>query len=68
MMPAEEKAHTLTHYRCSYCGFVYDPAEGDPNHGAPPGTAFHAVPNGWRCPHCHTEHSAFAPWPAPPRA
>ena len=50
-------------YRCPYCGYVYDPAEGDPKHGVPPGTAFDDVPNGWRCPHCHTEHSAFTLWP-----
>ena len=50
------------------CGHVYDPAEGDPKHGALPGTPFQDVPNGWRCPECYTEHSAFSSWPAPAAA
>ena len=27
-------------YQCSVCGFIYDPAEGDPDNGVAPGTAF----------------------------
>lgn len=64
-MPARLKGTAMEQYRCPYCGYVYDPEVGDPKHGAPPGTSFDDVPNGWRCPECHTEHSAFAPWPAP---
>ena len=58
----------MEQYRCPSCGYVYDPDIADPAHGAPPGTAFDDVPAGWRCPECDTEHSAFAAWPAPPKA
>ena len=27
-------------YVCDICGYVYDPAEGDPDNGVAPGTAF----------------------------
>ena len=30
-------------YICEVCGYVYDPAEGDPDSGIEPGTAFEAV-------------------------
>ena len=29
-------------YVCDICGYVYDPAEGDPDNGVAPGTAFFA--------------------------
>ena len=37
-------------YVCSVCGYVYDPAEGDPDHGVQPGTAWENVPEDWVCP------------------
>ena len=30
----------LTKYRCSVCGYVYDPALGDPEGGIKPGVPF----------------------------
>ena len=29
------------------CGYVYDPAEGDPENGIAPGTAFEDLPEDW---------------------
>jgi rubredoxin len=37
-------------YECSICGYIYDPAEGDPASGVAPGTAFEALPGNWVCP------------------
>ena len=37
---------------CESCGFIYDPAEGDPDGGIPPGTAFEDIPDDWFCPVC----------------
>ena len=37
---------------CDPCGYVYDPAEGDPAGGIKPGTAFADIPSGWVCPLC----------------
>jgi len=39
-------------YKCTVCGHVYDPAEGDPDSGIAPGTAFDDIPDDWRCPIC----------------
>ncbi|MBR2254538.1 MAG: rubredoxin [Candidatus Methanomethylophilaceae archaeon] len=46
-------------YVCSVCGFVYDPANGDPDHGIPPGTAFEDLPADWRCPRCRQPKEKF---------
>lgn len=48
-------------YTCSLCGYVYDPAQGDPDHGVPPGTAFEALPEDWVCPECGAEKGVFEP-------
>ena len=39
-------------YVCTVCGWVYDPAEGDPEGGIAPGTAFEDIPDDWVCPLC----------------
>ena len=39
-------------YVCVICGDISDPAEGDPEGGIAPGTAFEDIPDGWTCPAC----------------
>lgn len=39
-------------YVCVICGYVYDPAAGDPDSGIAPGTAFEDLPADWVCPLC----------------
>ena len=39
-------------YQCSPCQYIYDPKEGDPDNGVPPGTAFEDLPDDWICPLC----------------
>jgi rubredoxin len=34
------------------CGYLYDPALGDPEAGVPPGVAFEDLPESWKCPVC----------------
>lgn len=46
-------------YRCTVCGYIYDPAKGDPDSGIAPGTAFPDVPDDWLCPECGAPKSAF---------
>jgi len=41
------------------CGYIYDPAEGDPEHGIPPGTAFEDLPEEWVCPVCGREKARW---------
>ena len=31
-------------YKCDPCGYIYDPAVGDPDNGIAPGTPFEALP------------------------
>ncbi|MFP4084116.1 MAG: rubredoxin [Desulfonatronovibrio sp.] len=44
---------------CGVCGYVYDPAEGDPDNGVNPGTRFEDVPNDWVCPVCGASKDEF---------
>lgn len=44
---------------CDVCGWVYDPAVGDPDGGIQPGTAWEDVPEGWTCPVCGAGKGAF---------
>ncbi len=46
-------------YVCSICGYVYDPAEGDPDNGVEPGTAFEDLPDDWTCPICGASKDDF---------
>ena len=41
------------------CGYIYDPAEGDTDHGVDPGTAWEDLPDDWVCPLCGAEKEAF---------
>lgn len=57
---AEKKeAHKMTKYRCTVCGYVYDPELGDPDGGIKPGTPFEQIPDDWVCPICGADKSAF---------
>ena len=46
-------------YVCSICGYVYDPAKGEPDHGVAPGTPWEDVPDDFECPDCGAGKDAF---------
>jgi rubredoxin len=46
-------------YRCKQCGWIYDPAVGDPRSGIPPGTPFADLPDSYKCPVCEVGKSRF---------
>lgn len=48
-------------YVCDVCGYVYDPATGDPDAGIAPGTAFENLPEDWVCPICGVGKEEFSP-------
>jgi rubredoxin len=48
-------------YVCGVCGYVYDPAKGDPEGKVAPGTEFDALPADWVCPVCGAGKSEFYP-------
>ncbi len=47
-------------YVCDVCGYVYDPAVGDPDSGIAPGTPFADIPDDWCCPECGVDKSQFS--------
>lgn len=46
-------------YKCDECGYVYNPDNGDQDHGVPPGTPFADLPSGWVCPSCENTKDNF---------
>jgi rubredoxin len=66
--PAKEKAQlpetevpVLAKWVCTVCGYIYDPAVGDPDGGVAPGTAFEDIPDDWVCPVCGVGKDEFEP-------
>jgi rubredoxin len=59
--PAKEEGK-MKKYVCLLCGYVYDPAQGDPHNKIPPGTPFEKLPDYWVCPNCGAEKSEFKVW------
>ena len=45
---------------CDLCGYVYDPAAGDPEGGVEPGTDFNDIPEDWVCPLCGAGKESFS--------
>ena len=42
----------MTRWRCTVCGYVYDPEEGDTDNDVDPGTVLEDLPQDWVCPDC----------------
>ena len=56
--PEKETAGTAK-YRCTICGYIYNPEDGDPDSGISPGTPFEKLPDNWICPICGADKSKF---------
>lgn len=54
------KEDSMERWVCQVCGYVYDPAKGDPDSGVAPGTKFEDLPDDWTCPICGAQKSDFA--------
>jgi len=46
-------------YKCTVCGYIYDPEKGDPESGVKPGTTFEELPDDWECPVCGVSKDEF---------
>ena len=46
-------------WKCKVCGYIYDPAEGDPENNISPGTSFEKIPEDWVCPACGAPKDMF---------
>jgi rubredoxin len=49
----------MDRYECTACGYIYDPANGDPDNAIPPGTSFEDLPEDWVCPQCGVSKDYF---------
>ncbi len=49
----------MAKYKCSVCGYVYDPEKGDPESNIAPGTPFEDLPDDWVCPVCGASKDEF---------
>jgi rubredoxin len=49
----------MSQYRCSVCGYIYDPSVGDPVSGIKSGISFEELPEDWVCPVCGAEKDKF---------
>lgn len=47
-------------YICDVCGWIYDPAIGDPDSGIAAGTSFDDIPDDWECPECGVGKDDFS--------
>lgn len=56
-----EGGYRVIKYQCTVCGYVYDPAAGDPDGGIAPGIAFEDLPDDWVCPECGVGKDMFEP-------
>ncbi len=55
----EKEAGKMAKYRCTVCGYIYDPAQGDPDSGVKAGTPFERLPADWVCPVCGAAKDKF---------
>ncbi len=55
----EKSDKGLSSYTCGICGYQYDPEEGDPTVGIPPGTPFEDLPDDYKCPICNAGKEYF---------
>lgn len=46
-------------YICINCGYVYDPAKGDPMNNVADDTPFAELPEAWVCPMCYATQDQF---------
>ena len=46
-------------WECMVCGYVYNPADGEPDGDISPGTSFEDLPEDWVCPDCGVGKDKF---------
>jgi len=55
----QKKESKMPKYRCTVCGYIYDPEKGDPDSGIEAGTPFEELPDDWVCPVCGAAKDQF---------
>jgi len=46
-------------HKCTICGYIYNPEQGETADGIEPGTAFEDIREDWLCPLCGAGKSEF---------
>jgi rubredoxin len=54
-----KEGRKMEKWQCTICGYIYDPAIGDPDNAISPGTPFEELPDDWLCPECGAEKDQF---------
>jgi len=49
----------MSKFKCTVCGYIYEPKKGDPESGVNPGTPFEDLPDDWVCPVCGAGKDEF---------
>ena len=57
--PVSEVVTEPKTWMCLICGWIYDEAAGDVEHGLAPGTRWTDVPINWTCPECGARKEDF---------
>jgi flavin reductase (DIM6/NTAB) family NADH-FMN oxidoreductase RutF/rubredoxin len=55
----KETVSKMAKYKCTVCGYIYDPELGDADGGIKPGTPFEEIPDDWVCPVCGASKDQF---------
>jgi rubredoxin len=55
-----KSGNAMKKYICEVCGYIYDPAVGDPDADIAPGTSFEDLPDSWVCPLCGVGKDEFS--------
>ena len=55
----EKEVAKVPKYKCTVCGYIYDPELGDPDGDIKPGTPFEEIPADWVCPVCGVAKDEF---------
>jgi rubredoxin len=55
----KEGGKNMDKWECLACGYIYDPAVGDPDSGIAPGMPFEDLPDDWVCPECGVGKDMF---------
>lgn len=50
---------TMDMYKCTKCGYIYNPGSGDASQNIPPKTPFEKLPETWLCPRCGATKKVF---------
>ncbi len=54
-----EETTKMAKYKCTVCGWIYDPEKGDPDGGIEAGVPFEKLPEDYTCPVCGATKDQF---------